>query len=500
MRHGLLIIIQWVFVFHAEAQVESGPDSLASRIDKYLNLCVANGYAASILVSKDGEIVLSKGYGMADRELKTPVMPSTIFNIGSVTKQFTAAGILKLQESNQLNISDKIQKYFPKAPDDKSSITIHQLLTHTSGIASGTGGFRYQEVKKEDVLSETLQVPLMSVPGNQYTYANANYILLAAIIEIVAEQDYESFMKTIFWDPLQMYHTGYRSFTAIIPQMAHGYRFDETIGEWNDWGTTPDHLPKNSNHWYSVGKGDIQSTVEDLYKWHVSLEEHASLSIEMKNLMESAHVPENDEKTSYYGYGWAIFNTPENKRIIAHNGSNGIYFADFIRYVDDELVIIVLSNIRLNRQSENVAWEIAAMINDHDYMPTVIPKNTYELVFDFMRNNTSNKSKELPQFLKQATGNNLNDPAILNRIGFKQVSNMLAIEWGIELLKLNTELFPNDGNLWDSLGEAFYLINDRDNALFSFKKALDLKPTTNCHWCPNTLSRLKELSNNRTNK
>ncbi len=496
MRPGLLIIIQWVFVFHAMAQIESGPDSIASRIDNYLNACVEHGYAASVLVAKNGEIIVSKGYGMADRKLKTPVIPSTVFNIGSVTKQFTAAGILKLQESNRLSVTDKIQEYFPEIPDDKRFITVHQLLTHTSGISPGTGGFRYREAKKEDVLSEILQTPLINEPGNQYAYANANYILLAAIIETVAEQDYESFMKTNFWDPLQMHHTGYRTFTTNTQQMAHGYVFDETVGEWKDWGTTPDHLPKNGYHWYSIGKGDIQSTVEDLYKWHVSLEEHTSLSEEMKSVMESAHVPENEEETSYYGYGWAIFNTSHNKKIIAHNGSNGVYFADFIRYEDDELVIIVLSNIRLNHQSENVAWEIAAMFNDHNYVPPVIPKNTNELVFDFMRNYPSNKSKELPQYLIDATGNNLNDPAILNRIGLKQVSHMLDIAWGIELLKLNTELFPNDGNLWDSLGEAYYLINDKDNALLSFKKALDLKTATNCHWCPNTSSRLYELSNN----
>lgn len=486
-----------VFVFFAVAQDKSGRDSLATRIDNYLNACIANDYAASLLVAKNGEIVLSKGYGMADRLLKTSITPSTIFNIGSLTKQFTAAGILKLYESNQLNVTDKIKTYFPGIPGDKSSITIHQLLTHTSGIAPGTGGFRYQAVKKEDALSELFQAPLMYAPGTQYAYANANYILLAAIIEKVTQQGYESFLKTNFWDPLKMHHTGYRSFTAKTRQMAHGYVFDETIGEWRDWGTTPDHLPKNDSHWYSIGKGDIQSTVEDLYKWHISLEESEILSIEMKNLMETAHVPENDKKTSFYGYGWAIFNTSQHKKTVAHNGSNGIYFADFIRLLEEEIVVILLSNIRLNHQSENLAWTITKIVLDDVFKPKPIPKNTYQLVFEYIRDHSPDQAKELPQFLKRETGTNLNDKSVLNRIGYRQVFNGQDMEWGIQLLKLNTELFPNDGNLWDTLGEAYFLINNKDNAVLSFEKALDLKPKTNCHWCANSSGRLKELSDNR---
>lgn len=496
MRTSLFIIIQLVLVCNANAQNQSSSELLTAKIDVYLNACVANGYAASVLVTKNDEIILSKGYGMADRELNTPIMPSTIFNIGSVTKQFTAAGILKLQELNLLNVTDQIHQYFPETPNEKRSITIHQLLTHTSGIAPDTGGFRYQEAKKEDILSQLLQTPLMNAPGTRYTYANANYILLAVIIEKVAAQDYESFMKTNFWGSLQMDHTGYKSFSNEIQQMANGYFFDETIGEWKNWGTTADHLPKNDNHWYSIGKGDIQSTVEDLYKWHVSLEEHTSLGEEMKRLMESAHVPENEEETSYYGYGWAIFKTFNNKKIVTHNGSNGIYFADFIRISEEGIVVIVLSSTRLNQQSENMAWTILKMVQDDTFQPTPVPKNTYELVFDFIRSNSPDQVNELPQFLKKETGSSLKDKAILNRIGYRQVSNKSDVEWGIELLKLNTVLFPNDGNLWDSLGEAYYIINDKKNAVISFKKALELKPNANCYWCQNASNRLQEISTN----
>ncbi|MBO0330850.1 serine hydrolase domain-containing protein [[Muricauda] lutisoli] len=470
-------------------------NTLEDKIDNYLSQSVVNGYSGSVLVVKKGEVILSKGYGWADRLKKVPNTPSTVFNIGSVTKQFTAAAILKLREEQKLEVSDKIEKYFPQAPSDKKDITIHQLLTHTSGVSPSTGGFRYDKASKEIFLNDFFGAELMYGPGTKHTYANANYILLTAIIEQVAQQDYETFLRQTFWAPLQMIHTGYKGITFDSEQLAHGYYFHYTDGEWRDWGTTQEHLPYNNEHWYSIGKGDIYSTVEDLYTWHLALENNKVLSAESKKVMEEAHVPENETETSFYGYGWAIFNSRSNSKIVAHNGSNGIYFADFLRFVEDDLVVIALSNIILNQQSENVAWEIASMVMDKEYRPKTIPKNTYELVFDFLRNNPPEKADELSQFIEDKTGAPINDKALLNRIGFKQVSENRNTDWGISLLKLNTHLFPDDGNLWDSLGEGYYVLKDRANAIESFTKAIELGSDTNCYWCENGKKRLEELKN-----
>jgi len=475
------------------AQNNKNVESINTRIDNYLNSSVENGYSGSILVAKDGKILLSKGYGWADRNKKLPNEPNTIFNIGSVTKQFTAAAILKLQELNKLSTSDKIGKYFPHTPPDKKNVTIHQLLTHTTGIPPQTGGFRYNEATKEQFLEEFFLAELMYIPGTKHTYANANYILLAAIIEEVTKQDFELFLQENFWIPLQMNHTGYKKINYNSDQLAHGYYFNYTDGKWDDWGTTPEHFIYNNNHWYSIGKGDIYSTTVDLYQWHLALEQNKVLSPESKQLMETAYVPENEAETSFYGYGWAIFSSLDSTKIVTHNGSNGIYFADFIRFVEDDIIIIALSNVILNYQSENVAWEIATMLNDYNYQPHPIPKNTYDLVFDFIKANPPEKVNELPEFIKDKTGRTLHDKAILNRIGFKQVSKNKEKEWGIALLKLNTSLFPADGNLWDSLGEGYYIINDKENAIESFEKALELKSEENCHWCENSTKRLLQL-------
>lgn len=498
MRHPLQKTLYFTlfFIFSVQAQERLNDNALFNRIDSYLNQSVANGYSGSVLVAQDGQIILSKGYGWADRSNKIKNTPSTVFNIGSVTKQFTAAAILKLMEEEKLDVTDKIETYFPEATSDKKDITIHQLLTHTSGVSPQTGGFRYNEASKTAFLEEFFQADLLYAPGTKHTYANANYIVLAAIVEHVSQQDYETYLREHFWKPLQMDHTGYKGISFNSEQLAHGYYFHFTDGKWNDWGTTQNHLPYNNNHWYSIGKGDIYSTVEDLYKWHLALEQNNVLQPETKKLMEMAHTPENEEKTSFYGYGWAIFNAFENKKVVTHNGSNGIFFSDFVRFVEDDLVVISLSNSILNHQSENIAWEISATIMDDAHRPRIVPKNTYELVFDFMKKNPADRANQLPQFIETKTGNAITDKAILNRIGFKQVSEKKDTKWGIALLELNTVLFPNDGNLWDSLGEGYYLLNKEDKAVKSFEKALALEPETNCHWCENSTNRLTELSAN----
>jgi tetratricopeptide (TPR) repeat protein len=136
---------------------------------------------------------------------------------------------------------------------------------------------------------------------------------------------------------------------------------------------------------------------------------------------------------------------------------------------------------------------IASMVLNDEYLSQAMPKNTYELVFDFMMTNSPDKANQLPQFIENKTGSSINDKAILNRIGSKQVSQKIDTNWGIALLKLNVDLFPKDGNLWDSLGEGYYLLNDKDNAIESYEKALELEPAANCYWCENTTKRLKEL-------
>lgn len=437
-------------------------------------LSVKKGFSGSVLVAKKGEIILSKGYGWADRENKIPNSPSTVFNIGSVTKQFTASAILKLVEQGKIKTSDKISSYFDQAPGDKKDITIHQLLTHTSGISNRTGGFRYDEASKEQFLTEFFESTLQSEPGTKYQYANANYILLTAILESVSNQTYGSFLQDYLFEPSQMKSTGYKSINFHTERLAHGYYYHRTDEQWVDWGTTQQHLPYNDNHWYSIGKGDIHSTVEDLYKWHVALEDNLVLTSKSRAVQETPHVAENDEMTSFYGYGWAISKTNRETKMVAHNGSNGLYFADFVRFVEDDVVVIYITNAFLGSEAENVAREIGKMIFDTDYKATPISKNIYELIHGFMKTNPSENAESLPDFLHTELKGDFIDPSILNILGYSRLKKEDNPDWALALFKLNVKLFPEDGNLWDSLGEAYLKYDNKEEAIKSYTKAVEL--------------------------
>jgi CubicO group peptidase (beta-lactamase class C family) len=478
MRKPLLVFLTIAIIslgtLTSNAQEKLGHKDTFTKIDSYLNASVNNGFSGSVLVAIKGEIILSKGYGWSDRKNKIPNTSSSIFNIGSVTKQFTASAILKLVEQGKIKTSDKISQFYDKAPDDKKNITIHQLLTHTSGISRSTGGFRYDEASKEQFLKEFFDSELQLQPGKKHQYANANYIMLAAILELVSKQSYTSFLYENFWEQSQMISIGYKSIAFNSERLAHGYYFNIADGKWIDWGTTQEHLPYIDKHWYSIGKGDIHSSVEDLYKWHLALNDNSVLSSKTRELQETPHVAENDRATSHYGYGWAIFNSKRNTKIVTHNGSNGVYFADFIRFIDEDVVIIYLTNAILGNDTENVGWEISKMVFNPEYEADPVSKNIYELVSEFIKINDLGSVKLLPAYLTNELGKKFEDHSILNRYAYRILGKEKESGWAMELFKLNVQLFPEDGNLWDSLGEAYLKYGEKEQAIRSYAKAVEL--------------------------
>lgn len=468
------LLITFITFSTLSAFTQNTNKELFKKIDAYLETSVTNGFSGVVLVSKKGQVILSKGYGWADRKNKIPNSPSTVFNIGSVTKQFTASAILKLVEQGKIKTSDKISSYFTQTPIDKRDITIHQLLTHTSGVSNRTGGFRYDEASKEQFLKEFFESELHSKPGKKYQYANANYIMLTVILELVSGQTYSSFLKEHLFEPAQMKSTGYKSINFSTERLAHGYYYNRDGEKWVDWGTTQQHLPYNNEHWYSIGKGDIHSTIEDLYKWHNALKNNVVLTKKTRKIQETAYVAENDKMTSYYGYGWAISHSNRDTKIVAHNGSNGLYFADFVRFIDDDVVVIYITNAFLGSESEYVAREIGKMIFNTNYTAAPISKNSYQLIHEFMKTNQSTNAEKLPDFLKKELKIEFNDHAILNRLGYSRLKKEDQPGWALELFKLNVKLFPEDGNLWDSLGEAYLKYNQKEKAIKCYTKAVEL--------------------------
>jgi CubicO group peptidase (beta-lactamase class C family) len=313
---------------------------LGAKLDAQMRQLAERGFSGVLFVAKDGKIVLDKGYGLADREKTTPYSAETVFDIGSITKQFTGAAILKLEMQGKLSTSDKISKYFKDIPRDKADITLHQLLTHSAGLMGDVGTGDYEKMTRDEIIGKVMASKLLSAPGEKHEYSNVSYSLLAAIIEIVTGKPYEHFLHDQLFKPAGMKETGY-----LIPKwkrenLAVGYK-----KEASRWGTPIEQVwDKDGPYWNLRGNGGILSTVGDLYKWHLALEGEKLLSKAAKEKYFAPHIKEQPEAVSFYGYGWVTQKTRRGTNVIWHNGGNPYFGADFRRYVDENTVVIVATN------------------------------------------------------------------------------------------------------------------------------------------------------------
>ncbi len=364
MKHAICLALVVLSSLVAPARAADG--DLSTKLEAYLGRLEKLGFSGTVLVAKDGKIVLEKGYGMADRERKIPMAADSVISIGSITKQFTAAAILKLEMAGKLRVEEPIGRFFPGAPPEKAAITIHQLLTHSAGLDSDYGPSDYEAVSRDEIVRRVFAAPLRTPPGREYFYSNAGYSLLAAIVEILSGKSYEAYLRENLFEPAGMKATGYKV-AWHEGQVAHGYV------DGKDWGTILDKAwDKDGPYWNLRGNGGLHSTAGDMYRWHLALEGEKVLSKEAKEKYFKPHVPEGPEGDSYYAYGWAIFETPRKTRLVAHNGGNGVFFADFRRYVDENVVIYAASNGEINATA--LTEVLPAVVFGAEYMmpPAVV--------------------------------------------------------------------------------------------------------------------------------
>ncbi|MEM7305229.1 MAG: serine hydrolase [Planctomycetota bacterium] len=309
---------------------------IAAGIDDYLSRLEAFGFAGVALYADSDGVALAKGYGVADREQARPVTTDTVFSTGSITKQFTGAAILLLQERGELSVDDPIELYFDDVPPDKAGITLHHLLTHSSGLRSDFADSDHDPVGREEYVRRALASQLLSAPGDEFHYANSGFSLLAAIVEQLSDQSYERFLRTELFEPAGMLDTGY-----VLPdygdRLAIGYRSGER------WGTVLGRpMGEDGPYWALRGNGGVHSTIGDMYRWHQALAGDELLSAESKEELYGRHIAEGPGAGSYYGYGWSIEPTP--RYLVTHNGGNGIFAADYLRYLNDDVVLFIASN------------------------------------------------------------------------------------------------------------------------------------------------------------
>lgn len=327
---------------------------VAAKLDEYLSASAkAERFSGAVLVARDGKPVFSKAYGMADAENDAPATPQHKFRIGSVTKQFTASAVLILQERGKLSAQDSVCKHVAPCPAAWQPVTLHHLLTHTSGIKSFTSLPEYQ---KNEVLPSPVEatiarfrdLPLEFAPGEKFAYSNSGYVLLGHVVERLSGKSYADFMRDEIFKPLGMNETGYDDPRRVIPRRALGYTVE------GDELRNASYMDMTIPH----AAGALYSTVGDLLLWDQALYTEKLLP---RRALEQMFTPARDG----YAYGWAVgrmFDRP----FVAHNGGINGFHSNLMRFTDDRVTVVVLSNLE-TAPGDRIARDLAAVVFGQPY-------------------------------------------------------------------------------------------------------------------------------------
>jgi len=330
---------------------------IESKVDEFINAHMKNGnFNGSILIAKNGRILVSKGYGYANMEHNVLNTPQTKFRLGSITKQFTSMAIMQLQEKDMLSVNDPLTKFIPDYPGG-DEISVHHLLTHTSGVPNLTSFPDYRKtmmipVSIEEVIDRFKNKSPDFSPGEKFSYSNSGYILLGYIVKKVSGKSYENFIKENIFTPLHMEGTGYDHHNTIIKNRASGY--EKRGNEFVNAAYIDMVIPH--------GAGALYSTVEDLYTWDRAL---YTEKLVKKSTLEKIFTPFKGN----YAYGWGI-GEKFNRNFIGHGGGINGFVTNIGRFVDDDACVIVLSNV-MNRLVGKIGDDLAAILFGEEY---VIPE------------------------------------------------------------------------------------------------------------------------------
>lgn len=290
---------------------------------------LSQNFSGAVYIARAGEILLNKGFGLANKESEQSNTPETRFRIGSVSKQFTAAAILTLQEQGLLSVNDYISDHLSDFPNG-TQITLKHLLTHTSGLPNYTAlpdfeDYLNDELTPDEIMAMFKDLPLEFVPGSAFKYSNSGYVVLGAIIEQVSGIAYADYMALHVFAPLQMDASGYGTNEPVAPLDAKGYKPDGSLAPYIDMS-----LP------YAAGA--LVSTLGDLAKWDKALYDNTLLSTESTELMFTPEL-------NGYGLGWQITNIAETEEPIhVHGGNIAGFSAVIVRFPITRKLIVVLSN------------------------------------------------------------------------------------------------------------------------------------------------------------
>lgn len=311
---------------------------LGRSLDDAMSRFEGAGFSGAILAAVGGEVVIAKGYGLADRERGIPFTTDTVFTVGSISKQFTAAAILALEMQGKLSVDDPISKFFPDAPADRRDITLHELMTHTAAlpeIASDVEPLGRDAFTKRMFGARLLH----DERGKRMEYSNGGYGMLAAVIEVASGMSFDRYLHETLFVPAGMHRTGHTIPEWDDERIAVSYLMGSRVG------ATLRRPAAADGPWFGLrGSGGIHSTVWDMLRWREALHANSVLSEAAWAKATTPHVRSPHAPGAGYGYGWGILRTPRDTLLVEHDGMATIAAAVYRDYVDEDVFVFLASN------------------------------------------------------------------------------------------------------------------------------------------------------------
>jgi CubicO group peptidase (beta-lactamase class C family) len=437
------------------ARAQSPAETIDAVMEEYARLDVFSG---TVLVARGGDILYAEAFGEANKDHRVANILETRFNIGSIGKTLTGVAVMQLVEGGRIELDAPVVRYLPDFPFG-DAITIHHLLSHTSGLANYMAHPEYRARmtglrRIADLLPLIYDQQLVfDTPGEAFAYSNSGIVVLGAVIEKVAGQAYPQYLREQVLAPAGMSDTGIHFWDQVVPHRAIGYtrRFS------GDVSSAIFQVPPAS------ADGGIETTVLDLLKFDRALSGDVLLNAESKRKMFTPNL-------QGYGYCWRI-SDEGGHRSIGHGGGAPGVSASFMRYPDDDVTIIVLSNY--SDGAIEPARALEAIMFGQPYGTPARPLG--EVLYREITDGRIDSAAGVEAVIERA-GDELYSSIPLNQLGYELLGGG-DVDGAIAVFEVNASRFPEDPNCFDSLAEAYLAKGERDRAIATYRKALEVDPT-----------------------
>ncbi len=431
----------------------------SAKIEKLMQYSYENGiFNGVILVSQNSKPIYKSAFGFADKNNNRMLNESSVFYLASVSKQFTAMAIMILAEENKLSYNDNLSFYFPEFPEYADSITIKQLLTHTSGIANHyrfgiyKKGLTNKDVKELLVKQEQLDFS----PGDKYSYSNGGYVLLALIVEKVSGMPFHKFMEANIFKPLEMNNTlVYDESAPKIENRAVGYN---QSGELDDYEI------------FTTGAGGIFSTIDDLFLWDQAL--YSEKLIRESTLEEAfTRAKLNNGESINYGYGWGV-SGKDRRKVVQHSGGLNGYRTFIKRNLYNKSGYIILTNHGDASENRAIMDALDDILEGKSYTLPTIPVSN-KMAKMLKSGDVKSVMNSIRKMLDAEPDKFKVDETGINTLGYFFLGKQ-DIEKALAVFKFNVDYNPSSSNVYDSYGEALLAGGDTLQSVNNYKKSIEL--------------------------